>query len=79
MVWWFSGGQKLGASSATQGKPGVGTFLFQLGRRDTAIFVWLLFGLGGQLVLVLTMACIIALSWFVASVVQLLIRPVPAS
>jgi phosphatidylglycerophosphate synthase len=79
MVWWFSGGQKLGASSATQGKPGVGTFLFQLGRRDTAIFVWLLFGLLGQLVLVLTMACIIALSWFVASVVQLLTRPTAQS
>ena len=79
MVWWFSGGQKLGASSATQGKPGLGTFLFQLGRRDTAIFVWLLFGLAGQLVLVLTMACIIALAWFVASVVQLLIRPAPGS
>jgi phosphatidylglycerophosphate synthase len=79
MVWWFSGGRKLGASSATQGKPGVGTFLFQLGRRDTAILVWLLFGLVGQLVLVLVMAGIIALAWFVASVVQLLIRPAPAS
>jgi phosphatidylglycerophosphate synthase len=78
MVWWFSGGQKLGASSATQGKPGLGTFLFQLGRRDAAIFLWLLFGLLGQLVLVLTMADVIALSWFVASVVQLLIRPAPA-
>jgi phosphatidylglycerophosphate synthase len=79
MVWWFSGGQKLGASSATQGKPGLGTFLFQLGRRDTAIFVWLLFGLLNQLVLVLVMACIIALSWFVASLVQLLVRPRPAT
>jgi len=78
MVWWFSGGQKLGASSATQGKPGLGTFLFQLGRRDTAIFVWLVFGLFGQLALVLAMACIIALSWFVASLVQLLVRPAPA-
>ena len=79
MVWWFSGGKKLGASTATQGKPGLGTFLFQLGRRDAAIFVWLLFGLLNQLVLVLMMADIIALSWFVASVVQLAVRPAPAS
>ncbi|HEY4184410.1 MAG TPA: CDP-alcohol phosphatidyltransferase family protein [Polyangia bacterium] len=78
MVWWFSGGQKLGASTATQGKPGVGTFLFGLGRRDTAIFLWLLFGLLNQFVLVLIMAAIIALCWFVASVVQLLVRPNPA-
>ncbi len=79
MVWWFSGGRKLGASTATQGKPGVGTFLFQLGRRDAAIFVWLLFGLCHQLVLVLVMADIIALSWFVASLVQLVVRPAPAA
>ncbi len=78
MVWWFSGGRKLGASSATQGKPGVGTFLFQLGRRDAAIFVWLLFGLSDRLVLVLVMAVVIALSWFVASLVQLVVRPAPA-
>jgi len=79
MVWWFSGGRKLGASTATQGKPGIGTFLFQLGRRDAAIFVWLLFGLFNQLVLVLVMADVIALSWFVASVVQLVVRPAPAA
>ncbi len=79
MVWWFSGGQKLGASTATQGKPGVGTFLFQLGRRDAAIFLWLVFGVLHQLVLVLVMADIIALSWFVASLVQLMVRPAPAA
>jgi len=79
MVWWFSGGRKLGASTATQGKPGIGTFLFQLGRRDAAIFVWLLFGLFNQLILVLVMADVIALSWFVASVVQLVVRPAPAA
>jgi phosphatidylglycerophosphate synthase len=78
MVWWFSGGRKLGASTATQGKPGLGTFLFALGRRDTAIFLWLLFGLLNQFVLVLIMAAIIALAWFVASVVQLVVRPNPA-
>lgn len=79
MVWWFSGGRKLGASTATQGKPGLGTFLFQLGRRDAAIFVWLLFGLFHQLALVLVMADVIALSWFVASLVQLMVRPAPAA
>ncbi|HVV17680.1 MAG TPA: CDP-alcohol phosphatidyltransferase family protein [Polyangia bacterium] len=79
MVWWFSGGQKLGASTATQGKPGVGTFLFQLGRRDAAIFLWLSFGLLHQLVLVLVMADVIALSWFVASLVQAVVRPAPVS
>jgi phosphatidylglycerophosphate synthase len=78
MVWWFSGGRKLGASTATQGKPGIGTFLFALGRRDTAIFLWLVFGLLNQFVLVLIMAAIIALAWFVASVVQLVVRPAPA-
>jgi phosphatidylglycerophosphate synthase len=79
MVWWFSGGQKLGASTATQGKPGLGTFLFQLGRRDAAIFLWLVFGLLHQLVLVLVMADVIALSWFVASLVQLVVRPAAAA
>ena len=79
MVWWFSGGQKLGASTATQGKPGIGTFLFALGRRDTAIFLWVLFALANQFVLVLIMAAIIALAWFVASVVQLVVRPAPAA
>ncbi len=78
MVWWFSGGRKLGDSTATQGKPGIGTFLFALGRRDTAIFLWLLFGLLDQFVLVLIMAAIIALAWFVASVVQLWVQPAPA-
>jgi len=79
MVWWFSGGRKLGESTATQGKPGLGTLLFALGRRDTAIFLWLLFGLVDKFVLVLVMAAIIALSWFVASVVQLAVRPSPAA
>jgi hypothetical protein len=78
MVWWFSGGQKLGASTATQGKPGLGTFLFALGRRDAAIFLWLIFAVLNLFVLVLVMAFIIALAWFVASVVQLIVRPVAA-
>jgi CDP-L-myo-inositol myo-inositolphosphotransferase len=79
MVWWFSGGRKLGDSTATQGKPSVGTLLFGLGRRDAAIFLWLVFALCNQFVLVLVMAAIIALCWFVASVVQLIVRPAPAS
>jgi hypothetical protein len=78
MVWWFSGGRKLGESTATQGNPGVGTFLFGLGRRDAAIFLWLIFAILDQFVLVLVMAAIIALCWFVASVVQLIVRPAPA-
>jgi hypothetical protein len=78
MVWWFSGGRKLGESTATQGKPSLGTFLFGLGRRDAAIFLWLIFALLNQFVLVLIMAAIIALAWFVASVIQLIVRPVPA-
>ena len=78
MVWWFSGGRKLGESTATQGKPSLGTFLFGLGRRDAAIFLWLIFALLNQFVLVLIMAAIIALAWFVASVVQLIVRPAPA-
>ena len=57
MVLWRS---EAGRSTATQGRPGIGTFLFALGRRDTAIFLWLLFGLVNQFVLVLIMAAIIA-------------------
>ena len=79
MVWWFSGGRKLGESTATQGKPSVGTFLFGLGRRDAAIFLWLIFAVLNQFLLVLVMAAIIALAWFVASVVQLVVRPAPAA
>ena len=51
----------------------------QLGRRDSALFLWLVFALVGLLVLVLIMAAIIALAWFVASVVQLVVAPAPAS
>ncbi|HVZ86578.1 MAG TPA: CDP-alcohol phosphatidyltransferase family protein [Polyangia bacterium] len=79
MVWWFSGGRKLGESTASQGKPSLGTFLFTLGRRDTAILLWLLFALLNQFTLVLVMAFIIALSWFVAALIQLIVRPSPAA
>ena len=78
MVWWFSGGKRLGEMSAgggAQARPGIGAILFTLGRRDTAIFLWLLFALAGQLILVLVMAAIIALCWFVASLVQLIRSP----
>jgi phosphatidylglycerophosphate synthase len=75
MVWWFSGGRRLAELSGGGGRPGVGTILFQMGRRDSAIFLWLIFALSGWLVLVLVMAAIIALSWFVASVVQLITAP----
>jgi phosphatidylglycerophosphate synthase len=79
MVWWFSGGKKLGELPAGDGRPGIGTILFQLGRRDTALLLWVLFALADQVVLVLVMATIIALAWFVASVVQLVVAPrVPA-
>jgi phosphatidylglycerophosphate synthase len=78
MVWWFSGGRRLAEMSGSGGKPGLGTILFEMGRRDSAIFLWLLFALSGRLVLVLVMATIIALSWFVASVVQAVVRPVRA-
>ena len=50
-------------------------FLFQLGRRDTALLLWLGFALVHQLALVMLMAIIIALAWFVASVAQLVIAP----
>jgi phosphatidylglycerophosphate synthase len=75
MVWWFSGGRKLAELPAGDGRPGIGTILFQLGRRDTALLLWLLFALVGQVVLVMVMATIIALAWFVASVAQLVIAP----
>jgi 1L-myo-inositol 1-phosphate cytidylyltransferase / CDP-L-myo-inositol myo-inositolphosphotransferase len=81
MVWWFSGGRRLaelsgsGSGSASGHWPGIGTILFQLGRRDSAIFLWLIFAFSGWLVLVLVMAAIIALCWFVASVVQLVTAP----
>jgi phosphatidylglycerophosphate synthase len=77
MVWWFSGGKKLGAvpASSSDSKPGIGTILFQMGRRDSALLLWLLFALVGLPVLALIMATIVALAWFVASVVQLVVRP----
>jgi hypothetical protein len=79
MVWWFSGGRKLGAvpASTPDSRPGIGTFLFQLGRRDSALLLWLVFALVGLPVLALIMAAIIALSWFFASVVQLVVAPPP--
>ncbi len=79
MVWWFSGGRRLAELSGGGGKPSVGSVLFQLGRRDSAIFLWLIFALCGGLVLVLLMAAIIALCWFVASVIQLFTAPAPAA
>jgi hypothetical protein len=79
MVWWFSGGRKLSAmpSAAAAGKPSIGGVLFVMGRRDTAIALWLLFALAGVPVLILIMAMIIAASWFVAALVQLVVRPAP--
>jgi phosphatidylglycerophosphate synthase len=77
MVWWFSGGKKLGAASAPSAdrRPGIGEILFTMGRRDSALLLWLLFALVGLPVLALIMAGIVALAWFVASVVQLVVRP----
>ena len=52
---------------------------FQMGLLSAASMLpWLLFALLNQFVLVLIMAAIIALAWFVASVVQLIVRPAPA-
>jgi phosphatidylglycerophosphate synthase len=81
MVWWFSGGKKLGAvpASSADSRPGIGTILFQMGRRDSALLLWLLFALVGLPVLALIMAAIVALAWFVASVVQLIVAPPPPS
>jgi phosphatidylglycerophosphate synthase len=81
MVWWFSGGKKLGAASAPKpdSRPGIGEILFTMGRRDSALLLWLLFALVGLPVLALIMAAIIALAWFVASVVQLVVAPPPPS
>ena len=77
MVWWFSGGKKLGAMTApaADSRPGIGGILFTMGRRDSALLLWLLFALVGLPVLALIMAGIIALCWFVASVIQLVVRP----
>jgi len=79
MVWWFSGGKKLGAASAStpDKKPGIGDILFTMGRRDSALLLWLVFALVGLPVLALIMAAIVALAWFVASVVQLVVAPAP--
>src|SRR5262249_51385339 len=45
MVWWFSGGKKLGAAAAPKpdSRPGIGDILFTMGRRDSALLLWLLF------------------------------------
>src|SRR5262245_22149214 len=77
MVWWFSGGKKLGAMSApsAHSRPGIGDILFTMGRRDSALLLWLLFALGGVPVLAPLMAAIIGVAWFVAGVVQLVVRP----
>jgi phosphatidylglycerophosphate synthase len=77
MVWWFSGGKKLGAVSAPtpDSRPGIGAILFTMGRRDSALLLWLVFALVGLPVLALIMAAIIALAWFVASVAQLVVAP----
>ena len=80
MVWWFSGGRKLGAvgQQTADSRPDLGTILFMSGRRDSALLLWLAFALVGLPVLALIMAAIIALCWFVASVVQLVVAPSPA-
>jgi phosphatidylglycerophosphate synthase len=80
MVWWFSGGRKLGAvgQPTADSRPDLGTILFMSGRRDSALLLWLAFALVGLPVLALIMAAIIALCWFVASVVQLIVAPSPA-
>jgi phosphatidylglycerophosphate synthase len=85
MVWWFSGGRKLGELSAgaagagAAARPSIGGVLFTMGRRDSAILLWLIFALFGQLILVLIMAFIIALAWFFAAAVQAVVRPNPSA
>ena len=79
MVWWFSGGRKLGESTATPGQARAsGRSCSASAGATRRIFLWLIFALLNQFVLVLIMAAIIALAWFVASVVQLIVRPAPA-
>jgi phosphatidylglycerophosphate synthase len=79
MVWWFSGGRKLGAVGQTTAGANLGTVLFMMGRRDSALLLWLAFAVVGLPVLTLIMAAIIALCWFVASVVQLVVAPPPVA
>ena len=58
------GRPKLGAMRLRRrpdSRPGIGDILFQLGRRDSALLLWLLFALVGLPVLALIMAAIIAL------------------
>ena len=76
MVWWFSGGGSLAEILPTgAARPGIGSVLFEMGRRDTAIFLWLLFALAGAADPGPGDGDHHRAAWFVASVVQLAVRP----
>jgi phosphatidylglycerophosphate synthase len=74
--WWFARGADMKVM-AGHGKSGAAAFLYNLGRRDVFVLVWLLLAIADKLDVILVFALVVALSSFVVAAGQLLL-PRPA-
>jgi len=74
--WWFARGADMKVM-AGHGKSGAAAFLYNLGRRDVFVLVWLLLAIADKLDVILVFALVVALSSFVVAAGQLVL-PRPA-
>jgi phosphatidylglycerophosphate synthase len=71
--WWFTGGAEVKVMAGT-GKKGLAAFLFNLGRRDVFVLVWLLLAIADRLNVVVLFAFVVAAVSFVVGAGQLVLR-----
>jgi phosphatidylglycerophosphate synthase len=70
--WWFARGDDMKALAGAGKGGGPVAFLYNLGRRDVFVLVWLLLAIADQLTLILTFALLVAGASFVVAVGQVL-------
>jgi len=77
--WWFAGGKSMKARVGSGGAS-FKDFALALGRRDVFLFSWFVLGLAGQLGVVALWAFLVALTYFVVALGQVLVpRSSPAA
>jgi phosphatidylglycerophosphate synthase len=71
--WWFAGGAEVKVMAGA-GKKTLGAFLFNLGRRDVFVLVWLILAIVDRLSVVVLFAFVVAAVSFVVGAGQLVVR-----
>ncbi|HVZ74888.1 MAG TPA: CDP-alcohol phosphatidyltransferase family protein [Polyangia bacterium] len=69
--WWFARGADMKAM-AGKGKPGIGAFLYNLGRRDVFVLAWLILAAADRLGVIVLFAFVVAAVSFIVAAGQLL-------